>query len=442
MKYYVTNEEFVNVVEMLSVVSGKATVINFIFAKKVFSGNNLLCSATSFAGTEQMDVSFMAKAENEDPETEQLAFDGKVFLAVAKSMLAFNDNFYIETAGAFCYLGVTDKLRLPVPVLSQEEVPDRIVMKADELLIQTKISQVEFINALRQGGYMAMLAPDLNGCDNVTFSIQEEGSIYIYSTSGNGIAKSSCGCEIASNVPPKKENRTELDDEIDRINAKTNERRKEYITERSIPNLQLAVPKKVILDLLKVLSGEKSVILAFSSRHLFAAASDSTLFSASLGSKSVKAVFLLDEWMKNETNYKVVVDSAEFGTSLKVMQQAMDAANAGKTPVRLVITAEETRFEATGGMEGEIKMKNISSSITGEASLCFNAEKLSEVVSSLEKGNLKIALFTEGKSPVASFNNGALDGKAGKSCSFLFPVRVVEDMVEKKETTETNKVEE
>ena len=93
------------------------------------------------------------------------------------------------------------------------------------------------------------------------------------------------------------------------------------------------------------------------------------------------------------------------------------------------------------GTDAEIRISPVSSKMEGKASVCLSGKRVSDVLSLLKKGNVRISFLEKGERAGAmpvGFSNGDLSGNADNSVvSFLLPVK---DKAEepKPEETETD----
>lgn len=420
MKYYFSNENLSALISTLSIVASDKDakiVLNFGERKNV---KEMIHVAMCLGGTEQENVKFLGEIPEGFENPEKFAFDARMFLTILQSCLTLRERTYIETADSICYVGVDGSARFPLPVISFDSIPDGIPMDPSKTLVQFAAKATDFLSALRAGAYAAA-----GGVDQfanpvlVLDTTSEKPQLNVYSSDGKTIARGRCECRIPDGGTEREE----------RLNS--------WLAEKKLSAFTIALPKKVVSDILKLGATAEQLNVVVTDRHIFMSPNVATIYAASLGAQFTHLETYVNQWLAADKCTEVVADLSALKASLDLLLKYMDVAGTEKSPTLLSFNGKEISLAQLEGGEGTTCVKVVESS--GDAvNVCFNGKKVMETINSLNKGNLKISFLSGDRVPVM-FSNGSLEQDVlNGNVSFILPVKKKCEAVPVKEEPEAD----
>lgn len=447
MKFSISFEEINKVVTTAGTVAGgvKDAVVEMTLGEKRIN-EKMRCLMTCFAGIEQNSTMFYSDMPKDSGEgipedgKEQkpvvVAFDAKVFQAVMQSLLALKECIYIEVVPGVAYVGIEGKARIPLQVLSADAVPERIALDKNEIICQFKASSEKLIKAIKAGSSQVMNTPSSNGLNNAVISVAED-TLTIYSMDGKAMASACCNITKAPSVCSKNASGEKV-----MIDLKTAE--EEYCQSKKLSEMMVAVPKKVISDIIKLIGEASEVAVCLTSRNIFIAPQTTSFFVGCLGANIFTGVTKMGLLKESPKEAVAVVDAEKAKASLELLQKCMDA-NAGgkKIAVRFTICEDSPlRMEKAAEGDDTVRVDVIEAESNAEVSRCLDGKRVIEILSVMEKGNLRIAFPEDERQPVA-FCNGTIDSIAENSAfSLLAPIKYYDSESESAEASSGQEIEE
>lgn len=421
-KIFVENEELQATVDALSVVDGTVELMLGVRA----AGENVLCLASSIStGGEQIQAQFAAIKPSDYVDGYLTGtFNGKELLGILRGVLALKDRVYFEQSDKGWFIGVKKDVRLPISTLAQ--TPNKIAFNNNEQAFQVQVAMSSFVDALRGGSFMTAFKEDDRGLSNAVIRVipsaaipQEpeegkervpsvSGTFGVFSTDSYATSKASVSCAI--------------------LNAGT----------MDVKGCKVAFPKKAALNLCKLLAGKDgTAALAVDKTHVMVAIGKRIMYAFTQGAKYHDVVFKTEDWDKANKPIVYVLDNEDLKQKIGLLTSVADL-KGSNSPIRFVMEEGKDLLIQLCGSDAEVRMSPVSSKMEGKASVCLSGKKVSDVLSLLKKGNVRISFLEKGEKAAAmpvGFSNGDLSGNADNSVvSFLLPVKDKAEEPKKEET--------
>lgn len=411
---------------MSAIGSSDDAVIELLLGVKESEGK-VMNSATCVNKTQQVASIFITEKPDDFEEGKPymaLLVKAKEFNNIVNSLVSFDSKIYIESTEAGTFIGIDGTAKLPIGRLGADKAPVKIPMKKDELLLQVKATVPEFTDAVKIGG--SMVDPSMDkaaglGDTVISVSFNEgegagiPGILKVYSVNQSAMSRGVCKCIVNNDAA---------------VMARFKEK---------CPNgdFKVAIPKKSMVDMMRLLNGSKDVMVAVSATNVFVAIGKHTSYSFAVGNKLSSIFGKIDSWDEVDKPISVVVDAETFKQRLDLLNKVNDL-NGKKNPLKLSATPQGELIITNGLEGGQVTLKAVAQKFTEPFSICLNGKMLSEVVGNLKKGNLRLNPVLLKPEAGVSLNpicisNGDVDAKATNSgIAFLLPVKDTVS-VEKKE---------
>lgn len=430
-KIYVNVEELESLVVDIKAISDSDAKMVLLLGSHPGGETSMVNTAIVCGKQEQISSMFYSTGPEERDVNKlygKLILKASEFVNLASSLLTFKEKVYLEFEQGVVYLGVDDSVRLPLHLLAEEVMPQIVKMNQDELIIQVKVGVKPFLAAVRTGAYMSLADENnLQKLGNTAFVVssnQETESVTselnVYSSNGFALSKGSTNIE----VQPGKE----IPEAMKSPNG----------------NFMVAIPKRSINALQKLLSGNENCIIAVSQKHIFVGIGKRTLFTFSQGSGVNPVVFKADEWVNLQKGNCIVLDAESLKGKVDLLNKVSDFSGEVK-PLQFIFEPDKDVIIRISGAddEGEVLLKPVGQRLSEKVEAMFSGKQIVDVLNTLKRGNVRIS-FMDGKNaksfPV-EFSNGNLDAME-KHSGIAFVTQVVQKKPDGKKVDENTKAEE
>ena len=427
-KVYVNVEELERLVTDVRAIADSEAKMVLLLGTHPGDGSSMVNVAIVCGKQEQINTMFNSTKPKRNDENKlygKLILKAQEFVNLASSILSFKEKVYLEFGDGTVYLGVEESVRLPLHVLTDEAMPQIVRMDEKELFLQIEVGVKPFLTAIRTGSYMALGEENhLQNLGNTALVVSynrgekpDVGELRVYSSSGYALSKGSTTVMVKPGIEVPETMKSPSGD------------------------FMVAIPKRSIAALQKVLAGNENCLIAVSEKHIFVGVGKRTLFTFSQGSGINPLVFKSDQWVKKKKECCIVIDADNLKGKVELLNKVSDFSGKVK-PLQFIFEPNKDVIVRISGSEdeGEVVLVPIEQKLPYKIEAILSGKKVVDVLNTLKKGNIRISFLKEqgATSLPVEFSNGSVEAMEEHS-GVAFVAQVIPKNEGTKKVKETKK---
>lgn len=393
-------------------------------------GANVACALRITTDAEQANYNFLAKKpEDWDGSAIITPVDASNFCTAVKSVLAFNEDVYLELSGTILEIGILGKAKTSLPIESQ--IPQEITPL--QFLYLFEIGGTELSNLLSKGCAFTSEAVDEKGCHNAILKLMPKtDEVKACSTDGYIIGVTKVKANFVKATDEKSKAKVEA------LENALSEYCKAH-SEQDKDNFNVIIPREAVQHLGRFIEGQQKVIVYVDARFVHVAIGGRTMMYTikQAGSQVANVDSVFESYIVSDEKAKFCADSQVLRNTISFINTNNALVEDKDKKYTLLPIKEGEVLVAKSGIADKVESVIKASDIKGEQLVAFNGKLVESALSALNKGNV---VMYAGTRHIALFN-GTIDKVDFDSFVFIFQVNVAK-IKESEEAAESDAVEE